>query len=82
MYLYYGGEICVLKWCAYKTPSACKSGYIYKCMCSTDKISTVQSMYTYMMKDTEISVSYYRIAGFFPEVLIFPNESLAREILF
>ena len=26
MYLYNGGEICVLKWCAYNTPS-CKSGH-------------------------------------------------------
>ena len=26
-YLYNGGEICVLKWCTYKTPS-CKSGHI------------------------------------------------------
>ena len=25
--MYPGGEICVLKWCAYKTPS-CKSGHI------------------------------------------------------
>ena len=27
MYLWNGGEICVLKWCAYKTPS-CKSGVV------------------------------------------------------